>query len=512
MNQQQTQPKPRREGHQTGLWEFVYDDPLRDRIDAVIGRDVFAWIDAAWAAMLLTQGIIPAQHAAAVAAAARDFLRQPPKGFEGFGGLERWVCERHGAAVGGSLTIGRTVPSLDQMTRVKRELLKMMNVVYDVMDTVLDSAAGSLDAVMPGYTHIRHAQPTTFGHYLLSVFDPLERSMRQTEAGYGLMNLNELGCGALAGTSLPIDRDRVSAYLGLEGLIENANDAVAYTDGYVTVVAALANVNAVLSRFALDLNVWSSEEVAFLDVPWVRFVGTAAGVKQQAHTHSHFMPNKTNNCPTLERTRVGAAEVLGALTEVTAMGMRTPHADMHEMLHMADATLRAIRATAYYTHPYIFTLPAMTLDRGRMLQAARSGWSAATELGNRLVLDHALDYRTAHDILNAFIHASKQAGVPAAEARLADLEAAAEAVVGRRLGMTEAALRQSLDPVCFVRASGSAGGVAMAETARMLGARRERMAAAWARHEGRVSGLERAKRLLLADLDRFAPQTGAAAQ
>ncbi len=496
--------KPRRVGQQKGLWEFDYEDPLRDRIQAVYGHDVLVWIDAAWAAMLIQQGIIRKEHAATVAAAARAFVTQTPAGYGGFGGLERYVCERHGVAAGGNLTIGRTVPSMDQMTRVRRELLKAMCVVYDVQDTLLDVAETALDAVMPGYTHIRHAQPTTFGHYLLSVFDPLERSMQQTEAGCHLMSLNELGCGALAGTSLPIDRDLVSAYLGLDDLIENANDAVAYTDGYVTVVAALANVNAVMSRFTLDLNIWSSEEVAFLDVPWVRFVASPKGEAiKQAHTHSHFMPNKTNNCPTLERSRVAAAEVLGALTEVTMMGMRTPHADMHEMLHMADATLRAIHATAYYTHPYIFTLPAMTLNRAQMLRSVQTGWSSATELGNRLVLEHGLDYRTVHDILNVFINASKQAGIPAGEARLADLETAAEAVIGRSLGMTEETLRRSLDPVGFVSATCSAGGVAVAETTRMLAVRRERMQACWARHEGRVRTLEQARQRLLADLERM---------
>ena len=505
MDKQSATLKPRRQGQQAGLWEFTYDDPLRDRIQKVIGNDVLAWIDAAWAAMLIRQGIIPGRHAAAVASAARLFLQEVPAGYAGFGGLERYVCEKHGVAVGGNLTIGRTVPSMDQMTRVRRELLKAMCVVYDVQDTILDVAETALDAVMPGYTHIRHAQPTTFGHYLLSVFDPLDRSMEQTEAGCRLMSLNELGCGALAGTSLPIDRDLVSRYLGLDGLVENANDAVAYTDGYVTVTAALANVNAVMSRFTLDLNIWSSEEVAFLDVPWVRFAATATGeTKKQAHTHSHFMPNKTNNCPTLERSRVAAAEVLGALTEVTMMGMRTPHADMHEMLHMADATLRAIHTTAYYTHPYIFTLPAMTLNRERMLQSVQSGWAAATELGNRLVLDHDLDYRTVHDILNDFINTSKQAGIPAAEARIEDLEAAALSVTGRSLGMTEEALRRSLDPTSFIAATGSVGGVAIPETTRMLGVRRARMQATRTRHEKRVIALEQARQGLADDLARIA--------
>jgi|GEM_PF-1070680 len=495
---------PRREGRQISLWEYEYDDLLTKRIDTVFGRDAFAWIDAAWAAMLLRQKIIPSHQAPLVAREVIGFLRAQPAGYRHFGALERWVVEKHGAAVGGSLTIGRTVPPLEQMARVRKALLRMINAVYDVMETLLDVAGAHLGTVMPGYTHLRHAQPMTFGHYVLSVFDPLSRAMLQVEEGYRLMSLNELGCGALAGTSLPIDRDLTSAYLGLDGLIENTNDAVSYTDGYVTLVAALANVNVVFSRFTLDLNIWSSEDVAFLDVPWVRMENKAgAATQKEGNAHSHFMPNKTNNCPTLERSRVGAAEVLGALTEVTAMGMRCPHADMHEMLHMADATLRAIESTRLYIHPYIFVLPEMMVDRERMLAAAASGWSASTELGNRMVLDHGLDYRTAHHILNHFINVSKKAGRRACDARLEDLEAAAVTITGKPLGMSPETLRKSLDPTGFVKVTRSCGGVAVSETQRMLTERRTRMQDARDRQEGRVRHLEEAKALLIRDLERF---------
>jgi argininosuccinate lyase len=489
--------------HQINNWEYKYETELTRRIDAVFdGGRHFPWINAAWAAMLIRQGIITDQHAATVAAVAKDHLVNPRPEYHGMRALEKIVMEEHGDAAGGNITIGRTCPSQSQTSAVRYHLLKTLCSTMDVMDVILDVAEENLDAVMPGYTHIRHAQPTTFGHYLLSVFDPLERSLSEIENGFHLMSLNELGCGALAGTSLPIDRDLVTDYLGLDGLIENTNDAVSYTDGYLTLVAALTNLNAVFSRFALDLNIWSSEEYGFLDVPWLRVDPSSSpdDVKWQSHTHSHFMPNKTNNCPTLERSRVAAAVLAGALSEVAAMGTRCPHADMHEMLHMFESTLRAIQTTHLYMHPYIPALAHMTVNRGRMLAAVKSGWSAATELGNRLVLDHGLDYRTAHDILNDFINASKEAGISAEAAHVEMFEAAAERIIGRRLGIPEETLRRSLDPEHFVRVTNSKGGVAPEETARMLAARRDAMTEVRQRHEARVEKLENARARLLEDL------------
>ncbi len=493
--------------HQTSHFEYAYSSDWTRRVDAVFnGGQHFAWIDAAWAAMLLRQGIIPKEHHALVARETLRHLADPKPGFAGFAGLEEWVTEKHGADVGGSLTIGRTVPPLNQMAMVRRELLKTLCPILDFMDILLDLAERHVETVMPGYTHIRHAQPMTFGHYLLSVFDPLERSLREIEHGYELMNLNELGCGALAGTSLPIDRDLTSTYLGLAGLIENANDAVSYSDGYVELVAALTNFHAVLSRFTLDLNIWSSEEYSFLYLPWRRLPPKPEkeAAHARAHRHSHFMPNKTNNNPTLERSRVAAAALAGALSEIAVMGMRCPHADMHEMLHMADPTVRAVTTTRIYLLPYLDLLPELTVDAGRMLAAVQSGWSTATELGNVLVMKHGLGYRTAHDILNEFIYRSKEAGTPASAPDIELFRELAGRIANRPIEMSAAELKQCLDPTTFVKATGSKGGVSPSEVTRMLGVRRQGMQVARDRQEARIATLETARRKLEQDLSVYA--------
>jgi len=185
--------------------------------------------------------------------------------------------------------------------------------------------------------------------------------MRIVEESYHLMNLNELGCGALAGTSWPIDRDLVSDYLGMEGLVENSNDAVSYSDGFLVVVAGLANVVNVSSRLALDLNYWSTPEFGFMDFDY--------------HGPSFMMPNKSSNQAHLEVTRVSAARMLGYLTNTAAMGMRCPHADMVEMLHMQDGPIRALDEVDWCLRPMIEQLHGITVFEDKMLAGAREGYS-----------------------------------------------------------------------------------------------------------------------------------------
>ena len=213
-----------------------------------------------------------------------------------------------------------------------------------------------------------------------------------------------------------------------------------------------------------------------------------------------MMPNKTANSPYLERSRVGAAELAGTLVEVLLMGMRTPHGDMQEMLYLANSTTTAIHSVHLYTHVYIYALPRMTVYKEKMLNAARRGYSCATELANQIVRNNDLDYRTAHEIVNKFVIASKERNIPSNMANLALLETAAKEVVGIRLGISEEILRKALDPINFVNITNSQGGVAPSETTRMLKERRTRMQAARARHLKRIDKLERSKDKLLGDL------------
>ncbi len=485
------------------IYGFVYETELTRRIDAVHAPDHFTWIDTAWAVMLMRQGIVPAEHAPRIAAALRDFWAAPDKRYFDFGGIERFVIDREGLDVGGSLTIGRTIPPLRQIFAVRHRLLKLMGMLHDLQEAMLDLAEEHLETVMPGYTHVRQAQPETFGHYLLSAYDPVDRVMKWVEDGAAAMSLNELGCGALAGVSLPIDRDLTSEYLGLDGLIENTNDAVAYTDGFVHLTAALANLVSIFSRLTLDFQFWSGEEYGFLHIPWLAKRHRPASEGGQGGGHSHFMPNKLDNAPIIERTRIAAAELAGLATESLVMASRAPHADMHEMLHMADAPLRAIHAVHRYLHVWIYTLPRMTVHRERMLAVTKQGYSCASELAMRLVTDHGLNYRMAHEVVHEMVAAARTAGIPATELPLHLLDDAAQRSIGRPTGMTQEALRNAMDPEHFVRVTTSRGGTSPAECRRMLDERRPRLAEARGRLVNRVETLERARARLLADLDQL---------
>jgi argininosuccinate lyase len=248
----------------------------------------------------------------------------------------------------------------------------------------------------------------------------------------------------------------------------------------------LANVCNIVSRTALELSFWSGVEYGFVD----------AG----SHGKSFLMPQKSTNPNSLEIARLYAGQVIGHMTSVAIAGLREPHADGHGMLHMEDATIAALEAADKPITTLRREMASVKVNPERMLAVIRDSYIASTELANEMVRDYGLDYRAAHEIIHQFVLASREQEIPATQAKASLLEEAAQQVVGRKIGMSDARLRELLDPAHFVKVTNSKGGVAPEEIARMIADRREKLAAARARHVKRIEALERAQARMLADL------------
>jgi argininosuccinate lyase len=473
-----------------------YESELVTRINKIHEIGYERWINNAWATMLIEKEIIPKEYASQVAGLLLESWK-PEDGhygiyYSGFQTEQNYVINKLGKQVGGNINIARTSPPNRQTMPVRHKLLVAMCIIHDVQEELINAAEKYKYAIMPGYTHIRHAQTMTLGHYLLSVHDAIERSMGTVEESYNLMNLSEMGCGALSGTSWDIDRNLVATYLGMDGIIENSNDAVGYSDGFLIVVAGIANVMNVASRMALDLNYWSTLEYGFIN--------------DEYRGGSFMMPQKNSNQAYLERVRIGAAKTLGYLTDVTAMAMRVPHGDMVEMLHVQDGPIFALDGVDSYLSPMVKQLKGMTVNTDRMLEVAKEGFSCASELANQMVRDYKIDYRTAHEIVHNFVEACENQKIPAAKVKADMLDVEAEKVIGKKLNMTDKRIRELLNPEHFVLVTNSQGGIAPIEVQRMINVRRGRLNKARQRQISRIEGLENSQKSLIGRLKDIAAE------
>ena len=255
---------------------------------------------------------------------------------------------------------------------------------------IIDLAEKEADTVMPGFTHLQVAQPITFGHHLLAWQEMLERDAGRFADCRKRLNQSPLGAAALAGTTYPIDRAMTARLLGFDGPCRNSLDAVSDRDFAIEFCAAAAILHMHLSRFAEELILWNSAAFRFVDLP-DRFC-----------TGSSIMPQKKNpDVPELVRGKSG--RVYGHLFALLTLMKSQPLAynkdnqeDKEGLFDTLDTALACLRAFADM-------VPAMVADRRAMLEAAKAGFSTATDLADYLVR-RGLPFRDAHEVVGKAVH------------------------------------------------------------------------------------------------------------
>ncbi len=243
--------------------------------------------------------------------------------------------------------------------------------------------------IMPGFTHLQVAMPVTFGHHMLAWFENLQRDSERLRDCRRRVNIMPLGAAALAGTSFPIDRHDTARQLGFTAPAENSLDAVSDRDFVIEFCSCAAPIQVHLSRFSEELVLWASAQFGFIDLP-DRFC-----------TGSSIMPQKKNpDVPELVRGKSG--RVIGHLVGLLTLMKGQPLAynkdnqeDKEPLFDTVDTLLGCLRAFADM-------IPALEVRADRMLEAATSGYSTATDLADYLVRK-GMAFRDAHEVVGSAV-------------------------------------------------------------------------------------------------------------
>jgi argininosuccinate lyase len=453
----------------------------------------------AWTVMLVDTGIV-ARATGASLLDALGGLRRAGAGALGefnpaheyfYSHMEHYLGEHAGPEVAGEINIGRTRPEPLARMATRERVLDTLDLLASLRGTLLDLAEREAETVMPQWTHFQHAQPSTLGHYALGMADALGRDAGRLAAAYATANASTLGCGALAGSSYPLDRELVAELLGFDEVRLNTLDCVASADYLTEAAAALAGTMVTLSRLCEDLYVWHTEEFDFV-VIGDEYAGS-----------SSMMPQKKNPYP-FEYVRARAAQAVGDAASALGVLHNTNFQDLKDVEEeVVHPVFRSFRDAGLCLRLLEGSVASLEWRREAMLERAGRGFAAATELAARIHRGGGLSYRTAHRIVGNLVLRAVTSGRGAREVDAELLDLSADEVIGRPLGLDDAAVRAALDPVHFVRAHNGPGGPAPAAVGRALLAARERLerdseavaarraalADAHARLESRVAGI-----------------------
>ena len=398
-------------------------------------------INIAHVLMLKEEGIVDAGVAASLVTALED-LRS--SGYEAFAfdpsigdslpNIENYIIAALGDRVGGMLHIGRSrgdyYATLSRM-KFRRRLLQLMDEMLALREVLVDLVERHTESIMPGYTHLQHAQPITLGYYLCAYVHELERDFARVGDAYGRLNRSPLGLGIISGSSFPLNRQRTAQLLGFDGLLRNGRDL---TDRDFAVESASAAANGMLHlhKLATDLYEWATSEFSTVRVD-----------DGDAMTSS-MMPQKANPV-LLEEVRTRTAMVIGDLMSLVAMVKGSPANNIEQTsgdIPALDAIDRSITTFRGFTA----FLPRVKFDLKRMEQLVALHWSQATDLADMLVENAGLSFREAHRVVGALVATSIENGTKPKESTMSDLQAAAATVLPAKVDLSKVALADALDP------------------------------------------------------------------
>ena len=357
-------------------------------------------------AMLAAQGIIPQSSADAIRDELLEIRKRIERGeFEYSIKLEDIHMHIENALIGKLGNEGARVHSgrsrndqvaLDLRLYLREECDVISDGIRDFQRALVDKAAAEADAIMPGFTHLQHAQPVLFAHHLLAYVEMLQRDAERLADCRKRIDVMPLGSGALAGSTLPLDREFVRRELGFARLTRNSLDGVADRDFAIELVSALAIFAMHVSRLSEDLILWCSQEFSFIELDDAFCTG------------SSLMPQKKNP-DVCELSRGKTARVYGDLAALLALCKGLPLAYNRDLQEDKIAIFDAVDTARAILSVYPPMIGTMKLNRERMAAAASDPALMATDLAEKLV-ELGVPFRDAHRRVGSFVKYCKEHG------------------------------------------------------------------------------------------------------
>jgi len=386
---------------------------------------------------------------------AEQFPYDPSYG-EPYNSREHYFVSRIGD-VAGWLHAGRPRREAARIAlrlHLRRQLVELVGEAAAFARVVAGRAGEHAETVMPDQTYLQQAQPSTFGHYLLSFGYTCVRDAARLLEELDWVDCSPGGAGCVNGTRLLSDRTFVADALGFRGVIEHTRDAMWQIDGLIHLLATAASLLSGFSKLAEDLEIWSSTEFDFIDLA-------------DAYTRASVLMPQKRNPYSLAIVRGASGVVIGRLTGFLAVA-KSPSARSDNLIFAYGEVPRALDLCLRITRLITGVVRTMRVNAERMADELRAGYTQSTDLAEHLVQACGVDYRTAYVVVGRTVRAASRAGIPGMKITGEMIDEIAREYTGHPWGLTGADLSEVLDPWQIVLSRQAQGGAAPAAVHRMI--------------------------------------------
>ncbi|MEN2449226.1 argininosuccinate lyase [Bacillus sp. JR_15] len=361
----------------------------------------------AHASMLNTCGILGDDEAAAIKDGLNTLMKKAEANELEFSvdyedihlNLEKMLIDEIGP-LGGKLHTARSrndQVATDMHLYLNNQVEHIVELISSFQTVLVEKAEQHVETIFPGYTHLQRAQPISFAHHMLAYFWMLERDKARFQDSLKRINVSPLGCGALAGTTFPIDREYTAELLGFDHIYENSLDGVSDRDFILEFLSNSSLVMMHLSRLCEEIILWCSQEFKFIELDDTYATG------------SSMMPQKKNpDMAELIRGKTGRVygNLMGLLTIMKGLPL-TYNKDLQEDKEGMFDTVKTIAGSLQ-----IFTgmIQTMTVNEDVMKKATKEDFSNATEVADYLA-KKGMPFREAHEIVGKLVYTCIQKGI-----------------------------------------------------------------------------------------------------
>ena len=286
--------------------------------------------------------------------------------------------------------------AVDFRLYVKKQIPVIIGMILDMEKVLLKKAEANLETVMPGYTHLQRAQPTTFAHYMMAYANMLKRDVTRFEDCLERMDECPLGAGALATSTYPVDRFQTAGALGFRKPVDNSMDAVSDRDYAIEFLSACSLLMMHLSRFSEELILWCSWEFKFVELD------------DAYSTGSSIMPQKKNP-DVAELVRGKTGRVYGSLITLLTVMKGLPLAYNKDMQEDKECVFDAIDTVEMCLPVFAAMLDTLTVRPKNMARAASGGFINATDCADYLVRK-GMPFRDAYMIVGRLVNMCIKSG------------------------------------------------------------------------------------------------------
>ena len=373
---------------------------------------------------------------------------------------------------------------------VRERLLTLASALEDCAAAALDVAESHRATLFPDYTYLQPAQPTVFGHYLLTFVHPMLRDLDRLRAAYQRTNVSPAGAGSVNGSRLPLHRDSLAEMLGFDDAIPHTRDAMWQADGPIEIAASITAALINIDRLAEDLQIFSTAEFGLVEIA-------------DRHARSSVIMPQKKNPYALAYLRGLAGESIGYLAAMAAVG-KTPSGQIDNRMFAYGTIPRTLGDADDAVRLMADVLRGLVVNKETAARRTAREFIGATDLAEVIMTECRIDYKTAHGLVARAVRSAIAAGETTLTSER--LESEAETSLGRKLGLSADRIAEALDPERIVATRTGKGGAAEASVEQMISTCRKelaahhlwRMAAAKKLHEAETRLLLKATSLKIA--------------